>query len=61
MRITLSVCRKIYEDYFEVDLPGDLAYKHAAEQVLAEVGQEEFTELVHKAEKAVDLYPRGNV
>tara|TARA_R100000781_G_scaffold14504_1_gene12078 strand:+ start:148 stop:333 length:186 start_codon:yes stop_codon:yes gene_type:complete len=47
-RISLSLneCRKVYEAHFERDLPGDLPFQVAAQQVFDALGRKRFLALL---------------
>ena len=40
--LNLAECKRLYEDHFKKDLPGNLPYLHAAIQVRDEIGIDEF-------------------
>ena len=53
MGITLSlfVCRVVYENFFGVDIPGDMLFSTAATKVFDRVGRVEFARLVEIAKR----------
>ncbi len=53
MAITLSlfVCRVLYENFFGVDIPGDMLFSVAATKVFKRVSHAEFDKLVAVAKQ----------